>query len=105
MKKLACIILMCFLFVLPARASHTSLYSAPTKNCVPPIVALYWYNPFYLLPFLAIRKHRGEHAVAIRDTTPACWMGKASRELHIRHKRFYTPEQSRRIREWFRDRT
>lgn len=90
----------------PAFATHTKVYSPATANCVPPIVSLYWYHPAYAVIFVGIHKKRIENerptTGAIR--TPACWMGVASAALRIPHRKLYTPEESRRIRAWFRER-
>jgi hypothetical protein len=91
----------------PASATHTGLYSKATPHCVPPIVALYWYNPAYAAVFLKVRNAKIKHGLGVewKDRTPACWMGVASKALGIKHKKLYTPAESRRIREWFAART
>ena len=91
----------------------TGVYSVATPNCVPAVTALFWWDIGYHMTAGRVlntttrleARFRDEEERKLSDTTPACWLGKASKALGIRHRRLYTPSESRRIRAWFAART
>jgi len=76
----------------------TGVYSVATPNCVPAVHALFWYDVGYRLVSKPIRD-RLEKDLA--DMTPACWLGKASAAVGVKHRKLYLPSESRKIRAWF----
>ena len=78
------------------------VYSKATPNCVPAVTALFWYEPGYRLITARIRE---QSEFDLKDATPACWLGKVSKALGIKHRKLYLPSESRRIRAWFASHT
>ena len=77
----------------------SGVYSVATPNCVPAVTALFWWDVGYMFATRRIDAER-----SLKDATPACWLGKASKALGIPHRKLYTPNESRRIRAWFASR-
>lgn len=101
MKKTFLVLSVLSVLSVPAQADPydgTGVYSRATPNCVPAVTALFWWDVGYNVMF-ARAKERAEFDW--RNSTPACWLGKASKALGIRHKRLYTPAESKRIVAWF----
>jgi len=101
MKKTFLVLSVLSVLSVPAMADPydgTGVYSKATPNCVPAVTALFWWDVGYNVMF-ARAKERAEFDW--RNSTPACWLGKASKALGIRHKRLYTPAESKRIVAWF----
>ena len=76
----------------------SGVYSKATPNCVPAVTALLWYDVGYRF---ATRRIRDRLELDLKNATPACWLGKASKALGIKHRKLYLPSESRRIRAWF----
>ena len=76
----------------------SGVYSKATPNCVPAVTALFWYEIGYRLITARIR---AQSEFDLKNATPACWLGKASKALGIKHRKLYLPSESRRIRAWF----
>ncbi len=87
----------------------TGVYSVATPNCVPAVTALFWWDIGYHMTAGRVlnvttrleSRFRDEEERKLSDMTPACWLGKASKALGIRHRRLYTPSESKRIVRWF----
>ena len=76
----------------------SGVYSKATPNCVPAVHALLWYDVGYRL---VTRRLRDRLERDLKDATPACWLGKASAAVGVKHRKLYLPAESRKIRRWF----
>jgi len=82
----------------------TGVYSVATPNCVPAVQALFWYDVGFIFATRRLRDEE-EKFLLKEGATPACWLGKASKHLGIKHRLLYLPEESRRIQRWFASRS
>ena len=76
----------------------SGVYSKATPNCVPAVHALFWYDVGYRL---VTRRLRDRLEFDLKNATPACWLGKASAAVGVKHRKLYLPSESRKIRAWF----
>jgi hypothetical protein len=79
----------------------TGVYSVAEPNCVPAVTALFWYDFGYRFATRNIRERRDEEERSLKDMAPACWLGKVSEHLGLKHRRLYLPSESREIQYWF----
>jgi len=101
MRKIAalCVCLVAFVGVAQADPYDGSgVYSKATPNCVPAVEALFWYDIGYRL---ITKRLRDRLERDLKDATPACWLGKASAAVGVKHRKLYLPSESRKIRAWF----
>jgi hypothetical protein len=76
----------------------SGVYSKATPNCVPAVQALLWYDVGFRL---LTSRLRDRLELDLKNATPACWLGKASAAVGVKHRKLYLPSESRKIRRWF----